>query len=98
VSALLTACSPVEGQTGKTYRVAVLLPFSTAEALSYRDAFLAAMRDLGYVDGRYVIFDVRTSDRDRVDVPVLADQLIARGPDVLVNDDNAAQLAGRPSD
>jgi putative tryptophan/tyrosine transport system substrate-binding protein len=49
------------------------------------------MRDLGYVEGRTVIFDVRTSDRDRAKVPALVEELIALRPDVLVSDGNAAR-------
>jgi putative ABC transport system substrate-binding protein len=50
------------------------------------------MRDLGYVEGRTVIFDVRTSDRDRTQVPALVEELIALRPDVLVSDGNAATV------
>jgi hypothetical protein len=39
-------------QPGRTYRVAMLEPFSTEEGLPYRETFLAAMRELGYVEGR----------------------------------------------
>jgi hypothetical protein len=81
-----------EAQTAKTYRVAVLGPFSTPEGLPYREAFFDGMRDLGYVEGRNVIFDVRTSDRDRVQVPALVDELIALKPDVLVSDGNAVRV------
>jgi putative tryptophan/tyrosine transport system substrate-binding protein len=81
-----------EAQAGRTYRVAVLGPFSTSEGLPYRQAFFDGMRDLGYVEGRNVIFDVRTSDRDRAQVPALVDELVALKPDVLVSDGNAGQI------
>ena len=77
------------------YRVAMLEPFSTEEGRPYREAFLAALRDLGYVEGRNLILDLRTSDRDRTQVPVLAEELIALKPDVLVSDGNAARYCGK---
>jgi putative ABC transport system substrate-binding protein len=85
------AASPSGAQSAKTHRVAVLLPFSTEEAQPYRNAFFAGMREHGYVDGRNVVFDVRTSDRDRRNVPALVSELIALKPDVLVSDANAIQ-------
>jgi putative tryptophan/tyrosine transport system substrate-binding protein len=89
---LLATTLPGEAQTGRTYRVAMLEPFSTEEGRPYREAFLAAMRELGYVEGRNLIFDLRTSDRDRTKVPALVDELIALKPDVLVSDGNAVRV------
>jgi len=79
-------------QMARTYRVAMLEPFSTEEGRPYREAFLAAMRELGYVEGRNLILDLRTSDRDRTRVAALAEELIALKPDVLVSDSNAVQI------
>jgi putative ABC transport system substrate-binding protein len=93
VYGLFTAPLAAGAQTGKTYRVALLEPFSTAEARPYREAFINAMRDLGYVGGRNVIFDVRTSDRDTAKVPELLDELLALKPDVLVVNEGIARLA-----
>ena len=81
-----------EAQTSRVYRVAMLEPFSTDEGRSYREAFLAAMRELGYVEGRNLILDLRTSDRDRTRVAALAEELIALKPDVLVSDANAVRI------
>jgi putative tryptophan/tyrosine transport system substrate-binding protein len=50
------------------------------------------MRELGYVEGRNLILDLRTSDRDRTRVAALAEELIALKPDVLVSDSNAVRL------
>ena len=82
-------------QTGRMYRVAMLEPFSTEEGRPYREAFLTALRDLGYVEGRNLILDLRTSDRDRTQAPVLAEELIALKPDVLVSDGNPRGYCGK---
>ena len=92
IGLLLPAPSGGQAQASRTYRVAFLGPFSTPEGLAYREAFFEAMRDLGYIEGRSVIYDVRTSDRDRVRVAELVDELIALKPDVLVSDGNAGQV------
>src|SRR5262245_59373014 len=81
-----------QAQTSKASRVGMLDPFSTTEALAYRKAFVNAMRELGYVEGRNVVFQVRTSDRDMGNVPVLVDELIALKPDVLVGNESIAQV------
>src|SRR4029453_12402745 len=70
----------------------MLEPSATEEGRLYREAFLAALRELGYVEGRNLIFHQRTSDRDRTQVPALADELIALKPDLLVSDSNAVRI------
>jgi len=92
VSSLIAPPLALQAQSGKTARIGVLDPFSTDEGLPYRQAFFDALRELGYVEGRNVIVDVRTSDRDTTRVPMLVDELIALKPDVLVGNENAAVL------
>lgn len=53
-------------------------------AVSGVQAFLAGMRDRGYVVGQNLVVDVRYADGDRRTWPGLADELIALKPDVLV--------------
>ena len=76
----------------RPYRVAILEPFSTDEAEPYRAALFRAMHDLGYVQGRHVTFEVRTSDRDMTRLPALADELIALQPDVFVGNETVAVI------
>jgi ABC-type uncharacterized transport system substrate-binding protein len=90
-TAVVAVVSPIAAQHNRIHRVAILLPFSTEEAKPYREAFFDGMRELGYVEGRNVVFDVRTSDRDRLNVPTLVTELIGANPDVLVSDVNAIQ-------
>jgi putative ABC transport system substrate-binding protein len=95
VAVLLTSVTlppAAAAQESKIHRVALLIPFSTAEAQPYRTAFLEGMRALGYSEGRNVFIEVRTSDRDRLRVPALVDELLALKPDVFVSDGNAAAV------
>src|SRR5262252_1046489 len=57
--ALLAQPHTASAQTGRMYRVAMLESFSTEEGRPYREAFLTALRDLGYVEGRNFILDLR---------------------------------------
>lgn len=92
VLTFVTLPHAAEAQEGKIHRVALLIPFSTTEALPYRKAFFEGMRALGYSEGRNVVIEVRTSDRDRLRVPALVDELLTLKPDVFVSDGNAAAV------
>jgi ABC-type uncharacterized transport system substrate-binding protein len=80
--------TPSEAQPGKTYRVAYVgFPAtlsSDRESTSGLQAFVDALRDLGYVEKINLILDVRTADREGKRVPELVDEAIAQKPDVLV--------------
>lgn len=90
---LISAPLAAGAQPAKPYRVALLEPFSTAEARPYREAFVNAMRELGYVEGRNVIYDVRTSDRDTARISALLSELLTLKPDVLVVNELIARVA-----
>src|SRR5262245_31659940 len=95
---LALALLAVQTPPSRTYRVAMLEPFSTTEGRPYREAFLVRMRELGYVEGRNLILILRTSDRDETLVPAMADELIALKPDVLVSDSNAVRILRQKTD
>jgi putative ABC transport system substrate-binding protein len=64
-------------------RIGILLaaPISQYPPL---DAFLQAMRDLDYVDGRNVIIEYRSTDPHRLDrLPALAADLVSRKVDII---------------
>jgi putative ABC transport system substrate-binding protein len=83
----------VDAQTGKVYRVGYLsLGAQTGEGKPYLDTFLAVMRNLGYVEGRGLVFDHRWADGDVGRAGALADELIALKPDVLVGNEAVAQI------
>jgi putative ABC transport system substrate-binding protein len=56
----------------------------SADAKRFLREFTEGMRELGYQDGRNYVLDVRYYGNDRNRILVLADQLIALRPDVLV--------------
>jgi putative ABC transport system substrate-binding protein len=64
----------------------------TTEDEPNTEAFLAALRDLGYVKGGNLIFDVRDVDRNLAGVAAAVDELIALKPDLLLGWESIAQL------
>lgn len=76
-------------------RVATLQAGSP-EGIGYlTDAFKKTMRDLGYVEGKTVVFDSRWAMGDADRLPGLAKEIVLLGPDVIVVGNIAATRAAR---
>jgi len=76
--------APLLAQAPKSVRVGCLWAANESAVKSVREAFLAGMRELGYVVGRGLLFDERYAEGDYIRLPALADELIALKPDVLI--------------
>jgi putative tryptophan/tyrosine transport system substrate-binding protein len=86
-------------QPGKHYRVAVVeLAKDTAEQKSPREAFRAAMRELGYAEGGNVTIEWRYADNDLGRLRTLVDEVIALRPDVLLGFETVAQIMRQRTD
>jgi putative ABC transport system substrate-binding protein len=72
------------GQTAKRFRIGCLWVTNEASVKPLAEAFLAGMKDLGYVAGRDLVLDMRYAGGDNSRLPLLADELIALKPDVLL--------------
>ena len=81
----------VQAQTGKTYRVAYVKG-PTAEGEAYFMTFRAAMRELGYVEGRNLILDAQVLGLENQVAATRVRELIAANPDVLVAWESIAQI------
>lgn len=87
---VLTAASPpvLSDQSDKSYRVAFLAfgarPLSSTAAASPMMAFRQAMRELGYVEGRNLVIEERWAEGRLNRLPVLANELVELGPDIIV--------------
>ena len=68
-------------QAIKMYRVAAISLASDADNKSYNATFSAALRELGYVEGRNLVFDLRYADGDVNRLPKLVDEVIAFNDD-----------------
>ena len=85
-------------QLAKLPKVAILSPRApTTQACganmqgSPLPCFFDAMRELGYVDGKTVAFEIRYADDDYKKLPALAAELVRLGPDVVLTARTPAQ-------
>lgn len=84
-SSALLVVSYVNAQpVAKNARLGVLLISTEHAAYLTTQAFLAGLRDYGYVVGLNVVVDIRYSNGDQNQLQSLADELLALKPDVLV--------------
>jgi putative tryptophan/tyrosine transport system substrate-binding protein len=82
-------------QPVKVWRVGYLSPSSASDkAMSALfDAFRLKLQDLGYVDGKNLRLDVRNAESDYARLPVLAAELVAVAPHVIVGPGSASTAA-----
>jgi len=71
-------------QEGKIYRVGLLVTPPSQPGSVYRAMFIAALRDLGYVEGRNLVLEVRSADNRPERLPALATELVQLNVDVIV--------------
>jgi putative ABC transport system substrate-binding protein len=80
-------------QNVKTYRVVYIeLGSDTAERKPHLQVFRAAMRGLGYVEGKNLTFDARFAENAPGRLSALADEVITLNPDVLLAFEPVAQV------
>jgi putative ABC transport system substrate-binding protein len=79
--------------TGKRPRVAVLTLLSPEDRGGRTAAFIAGMRELGYIPGQTIDFDYRYAYGDTERLRPLAQELIALAPDVIFAEEPSAARA-----
>src|SRR5215510_573554 len=100
VLALLVACvaAPLLAeaqQAARVYRLGFLSMRAGPADNPQLDAFRAGLRELGYVEGRNVILEIRYADGRSDRLGGLAAELIRLSPDVIVVQSGIASLAVR---
>jgi putative ABC transport system substrate-binding protein len=97
VLALLAAAPAAEAQSsGKTPRIGLLFLSSTASASAPLELLRAALRELGYVEGRSIVIEYRSAEGRAERLPALAADLVERKVDLIVTGGgNPATLAAR---
>jgi putative ABC transport system substrate-binding protein len=81
---LLTLSVPAEAQPKKVPRIGLLTSASTAEMAPFIDAFRQSLRDLGYVEGKNIVLEIRGGEANLSRVSDLAGELIALNVDIIV--------------
>ena len=82
-AAALTWHSPAGAQQEPIPRIGLLLPSSGAE--DRVDALRRGLRELGYVEGKDFLLDVRSAGGDNARLPALATELVSLKPVVIVS-------------
>ena len=82
-------------QPGRVYRIGYLSHPTRASVENALDAFLRALRDLGWVDGKNMVIDYRWADGDTERLPGLAAELVRRNVDLIVAPAGSAALAAK---
>jgi putative ABC transport system substrate-binding protein len=94
LSAVLAPLGVDAQPTARAARVG-LLTGNMATGLHLIEAFREGLRDLGYVEGRNLVFETRDAGGKLDRLPALAAELVALGIDVLVTSGRDGALAGK---
>src|SRR5215470_5352992 len=82
-------------QAARVYRLGFLSMRAGPSDNPQLDAFRAGLRELGYVEGRNVVLEVRYAGGDDKKLDGLAAELVRLNPDVIVAQSGVASLAAR---
>src|SRR5437764_2804812 len=88
-------CISVAQQPGKVWRVGMLETMPMAPNAANLNAFLKAMRELGYVEGQNLLLDYRSADGRAERFPNLATEMVRGKVDLIVTRGTPATQAAR---
>jgi putative ABC transport system substrate-binding protein len=92
---LLAAPLAAEAQQAKVYRVGLLSQSSPPSPGAKPEFFTKAMHDLGYIQGRNLVIEVRWAEGQNARFPSLAAELVALKPEVIVADSTPGAIAAK---
>ena len=93
--ATVLLCGPFAAQaqqSGKVHRIGYLSPRSAEREKFYFPAFRQGLRELGYVEGKNIVIEVRYANRNQDRLPALAAELLRRKVEIVVTGGGAAAL------
>ena len=92
---LLAPCFPAEAQQARIYKVGEIAFRSTSAPATGRDLLRRELRELGYVDGKNIIFETRFADGKLDRLPAVADELARLKVDVFIATSTPEILAAK---
>jgi putative ABC transport system substrate-binding protein len=97
LGALLFALSgPAEAQqAGKVPRIGLLTSSSTAETAAFIEAFRQGLRELGYIEGKNVVLEIRGGEANFDRIADLAAELVRLKVDIIVAEAGPAVSAAK---
>ena len=93
--AVLASLGAFAQPSGKSYRIGYLSTPSASAVRNALDAFLAKLRELGWIDGQTITIEYRWAEGDVDRLPGLAADLVARKVDLIVAPAASAALAAK---
>ena len=94
-SAVLASRAAFAQPAGKIYRIGYLSTPTAAAVRNALDAFLAKLREFGWVDGQNIAIEYRWAEGDVDRLPGLAADLVARKVDLIVAPAASAAMAAK---
>jgi putative ABC transport system substrate-binding protein len=95
VAAMIGSGAASAQSAARIFRVGYIVVATPEEQVHLTRAFEDALRDLGYVEGRNVVFERRFAHGDAQRLPELAAELVKLAPDVIVTGANPVIAAVR---
>src|ERR1043166_5087051 len=95
ILSLLVASVAGGQQAAQVWRIGFLSTVTPGAGSPYREAFLQGLRELGYVEGRSIAIDLRSSDGKAELLPGLAADLVRSKVDVIFATSTQAALAAK---
>jgi putative ABC transport system substrate-binding protein len=96
ITLLLTSSAAVaQPAPGSVPRIAFLSGIGSGDSRALREAFLAGMREAGYIEGKTISIDWRFADRNPDRLAALAKEVVALKPALIVAETTPAVRAAR---
>jgi putative ABC transport system substrate-binding protein len=92
---LYALCSNVEAQARKGHRIGVLMSSSTAQTAAFIEAFRQGLRDLGYVEGKDIVLEIRGGGAKPDRLSAFAAELVGLKVDIIVAGGSFAARAAK---
>lgn len=90
---LLAPFASFAQQQGKVWHIGSIALSARSDSRFQEETAIGALRELGWVEGKNVVFDLVFADNDRTRLPVLAAALAARNPDLIIAFTNSEAVA-----
>ena len=82
--AMCGAMAQAQQQPGKVHRIGLLISPSAAEMAPFIDAFRQGLRELGYIEGKNIVLEIRGAEAEPARIADLAAELVRLKVDITV--------------
>jgi len=93
--AMCGAMAQAQQQPGKVHRIGLLISPSAAEMAPFIDAFRQGLRELGYIEGKNIVLEIRGAEAEPARIADLAAELVRLKVDIIVAESGPAVSAAK---